>query len=257
MALLQNQFSMSTVVGSKVSGQNVITAELYDASATTAFVPGEFVVLASTSNGSVPKVVKGTGLTELYFGVILTNPLKDSWVSGDKVEIGLATTIVYMTASAPFIAGSKLQYAYDTMKIATQTASNTVVGMAMDNAGADGALVRVYIQPNWLNNAGETNTLSSVGTAAAGSSLVMPKVVADLQIKRIKGATGITITEETNDIALSTLGEANTMSAAGTAGEGLSLVMAKAGVDLPVKRLLAGTGITLTATTNGIVVSLT
>lgn len=257
MTLLQNQFAMTTVAGTKLSGMNVITAELYDASAATAFVPGEFVVLGSTVNATVPKVIKGTGLTNLYFGVILTNPLKDSWVTGDRVEIGLATTIVYMTASASITAGAKLQYDYSTGKVATQTASNTVVGMAMDNASTDGDLIRVYIQPNWLNNAGETNTMSAAGTAGEGVSIVMTKNVADLPVKRFKAATGVTITEETNDIAFSITAEANTMSAGGTAGEGYSLVLTKSGVDLPVKRLKAGTGVTLTETTNGIVISLT
>jgi hypothetical protein len=201
MALYQNQFAMSTVVGTKVSGTNVITVQAYDASASTAFVPGEVVKMASTTNGTVPVVQKGSAATDLYLGVILTNPVTESWVSGDKMEIALASTIVYMTASAAITAGAKLQYDYSTGKVATQTATNTVIGMALDNASGDGVLIRVYINPTWLN-AGEANTMSSAGSASDGVALNLTKVVADLPIKRIKAGTGITITEQTNGITI-------------------------------------------------------
>lgn len=255
MALLQNQFSMSTVVGTKVSGTNVRTVELYDASPTTAFVPGEMVVLSSTAAGTVPKAIKGSALTDLFYGVILTNVLKDSWVSGDRVEVALATTDVYMTASAAITAGAKLQYDFATGKVATQTGTNTVIGMAVENAAGDASILRVCVQPLWLQ-AGETNTNSNAGTAAAGLGLVMTKVGADTPIKRLKAGTAIVLTAETNDILIDTTAEANTVSNAGTTADGEVLVLAKSGVDIPIKRLKAGTGITLTAETNDIVISL-
>ena len=202
MALLQNQFAMSTVVGTKVSGTNVITVEAYDASAATAFVPGEAVKLYSTTNGLVPKVAKGSAATDLYFGVILTNIVKESWATTEKFEIALATTIVYMTASAAITAGAKVQYDYSTGKIATQTSTNTVIGVALDNASGDGVLVRVYLDPNWVTT-GEANTMSALGTAGDGLSLVGTKVAADLPVKRLRAGTGITLTAETNDIVIS------------------------------------------------------
>jgi hypothetical protein len=257
MALLQNQFAMTTLVGTKVSGTNVMPVEAYDADPATTFVPGEMVTIKATNSGTVTKVIKGSAATDLYVGVILTNPVKDSWVSGEKFEIAMQTTMVYMTASAAITAGAKLQYDYATGKVATQTANNTVIGMAVEDAAADASILRVLVQPNWLNNAGETNTASNAGTAGEGLGLVLAKVVADLPFKRLKAGTAIVLTAETNDILIDTTAEANTMSAAGTAGEGYSLVLAKDGVDLPVKRLLGGTGVTLTETTNGIVISLT
>ena len=201
MALLQNQFAMSTVVGTKVSGTNVITVQAYDASAATQFVPGEVVKMASTTNGLVPVVQKGSAATDLYLGVILTSIVKEAFVSGERFEIALASTIVYMTASAAITAGAKLQYDYTTGKVATQTATNTVIGMALDNATGDGVLIRVYVQPTWLN-AGEANTMSSAGTGSDGVALNLAKNAADLPIKRIKAGTGITITEQTNGITI-------------------------------------------------------
>jgi hypothetical protein len=71
MALLQNQFGMSTLVGTRVSGINVITVEFYSASSSDTITPGEAVKLASTVNGLVTKVAACTALTDQMFGVVL------------------------------------------------------------------------------------------------------------------------------------------------------------------------------------------
>lgn len=147
MALLQNQFLPSTLAGTKVSGTNVISAEFYSATSTDTVSPGEFVTFSSTTNGQVTRVAKGSALTSAYVGVVLTNPLKDSYAVGDKLEIALLSTIVYCTASAAITAGASLQYAYSTGKVATNASvgTNTTVGVALENAAADGDLIRVFI----------------------------------------------------------------------------------------------------------------
>lgn len=201
MALNQNQFAMATLTGTKVSGVNVITCEFYSASASDTIAAGEAVILSSTTNGLVTKVAKGTGATDLYIGVVLTNPLKESFAVGDRVEIALTSTIVMMTVSAAVTAGAKLQYAYDTGKVATATGSNTVIGLAMENATADAQIIRVFVNPQWLS-VGEANTASALGTGTDGESLVGTKSGVDLPFKRIKAGTGITVTAETNDLVI-------------------------------------------------------
>lgn len=201
MALNSNQFALTTVVGTKVMGNNVIQAKFYSASADATITPGEAVVVVSTTAGNVVQVAKGAAATDLYFGVVLTNPLKSSFAVGDVCDVALATTVVMMTASAAITAGAKVQYDYSTGKIATQTATNTVIGMAMDDASTNGDLVRVYVNPTWLSS-GEANTLAALGTGSDGESLVGSKVGSVLNTKRIKAGTGITITSETNDIVI-------------------------------------------------------
>lgn len=146
MALLQNQFGMSNTVGTRVSGGS-LTVEFYSATSTDTIVPGEAVALSSTVNGQVTKVAKGSALTSKYMGVVLTNALKEVWGVGEKMEIAVLGTVVYMTASAAVTAGDMLQYAYATGKVATNASvgTNTTIGFALENAAADGDIIRVYV----------------------------------------------------------------------------------------------------------------
>lgn len=165
MALNQNQFAMSTLKGTKDSGLGtVLEVQIYDASATTEFVAGEMVCIGSTTAPNITKVIKGTGLTSAYFGVILTNPLKASFYSGDKVQIAILGSIVLVEASAPITAGASLQYDYSTAKFATQTASNTIVGIAMENAAADTSLFRMMVFQKAISGAtGATGDTGATG----------------------------------------------------------------------------------------------
>lgn len=170
MALNQNQFGMLTTAGTRISGQ-VMTVEFYDASSSTTLVPGEMVCLGATTAPNVTKVIKGTGLTSAYFGVVLTNPLKASYVTGDKLEIAVLGSVVMMTASAAITAGANLQYAYDTFKVATQAASNTIIGVALEDAAADASLIRVFIFKLAISGAtGATGVGATGATGATGET---------------------------------------------------------------------------------------
>jgi hypothetical protein len=149
MALLQNQFKLSTLKGTKVFGHedNVMSVQFYSATNTDTLAPGEFVLLdSSTPAGSVPRVVKGSALTDAYFGVVLTNPIQETFAVGDYLEIGVLSSVVVLEASAAINVGASLQYAPTTGKVATKTASNTVVATALEKAAADGDLIRAFIR---------------------------------------------------------------------------------------------------------------
>jgi hypothetical protein len=144
MALNQNQFGMTTTKGTLISGKSM-TVEFYSATATDTITPGEFVKLVSTTTGLVTKASVGSAATDAYFGVVLSNPLKEAYAVGEKMEIAMMGSLVILEASAAITAGASLQYAYDTKKAATHTASNTVVGIAMENAAADASLFRALV----------------------------------------------------------------------------------------------------------------
>jgi len=165
MALTMNQFAMASLAGTKDSGPT-IECEYYSATPTETIAAGEFVLIQSTTAPNVTKVVKGTGATDRYFGVVLTNPLKADFAVGDKIEVAIMGAIVLCTASAVIAAGASLQYDYSAKKVATQTASNTIVGIALENAAADLALLRVFIFLSSISGAtGATGATGPSGTA--------------------------------------------------------------------------------------------
>lgn len=147
MALYPNQFALTTEVGRKIHGEAVITAEFYSATGTDTIAAGEFVTISSTTNGQVTKVAKGSALTSAYVGMVLSDPLKETFAVGDKVTVALLGVVALAKASAAITAGAALQYAYSTGKVATNASvgTNTTVGIALENAAADGDLLRVLI----------------------------------------------------------------------------------------------------------------
>jgi hypothetical protein len=149
MALNQNQFALETLKGTKIAGHedNVMTVEFYSATATDTIAPGSFVKLdSSTVAKNVPRVSVGADEAADYIGVVLTNPMKESFAVGDKMEIGLLSSVVMLEASAAIAAGALCQYAPSTGKCATKTSTNTAVARAIEPAVADGSLFRALIK---------------------------------------------------------------------------------------------------------------
>jgi hypothetical protein len=144
MALNQNQFTISTLKGTKDSGVSV-SAEFYSAVSTDTISAGEMVIIASTSAPGVTKVSVGADTDLKVYGVVLTNALKDSWAVGDKLEVGIMGSIVMLEASAAIAAGAAVMYDPATKKVLTKTASHTIAGLALENAAGDGSLVRCLV----------------------------------------------------------------------------------------------------------------
>jgi len=107
--------------------------------------------------------------------------------------------------------------------------------------------------------AGEVNTASNLGTGIDGLGMFAYKSGVDLQFYRLKAGLGITLSQEANDILISTTGsgagEANTASNRGSVGEGL--FYQKLGVDLQFKKIIAGTNVTLSSDSNAITINAT
>lgn len=148
MALNQNQFAISTLKGtldSAGSGAS-LSCEYTSATPTDTVSPGEMVSIASTPAVSVTRVQKGSAVTDKWLGCVLTNPLSDAVGVGKKLEVALPGAVVMMEASALITAGAELQYDPASKKVATK-ALGTKIGLALENAAADGALLRVLLQP--------------------------------------------------------------------------------------------------------------
>ena len=100
---------------------------------------------------------------------------------------------------------------------------------------------------------GESNTASNVGTGTG--QVFKAKVGVDLQLKTVKQGTNITVTNNASDITLDcpAPGESNTASNVG-AGTG-QVFKQKTGVNLELKTLLQGSGVTITNNASDITIA--
>jgi len=151
MALNQNQFTISTVKGTIDSG-NSLTCQFYDADPAMTIEAGEFVKLSSVAAANAPAVTvvqKGADRAAKYFGVVVTNPLKAAWVSGDKLEVSILNTVVMVEAATAIPAGTSLGYDPAQKQVIGAGPGETVVGVALESATSSGQLIRALINTNF------------------------------------------------------------------------------------------------------------
>jgi hypothetical protein len=106
-----------------------------------------------------------------------------------------------------------------------------------------------------ISSTGEANSAASLGS---GSSLVGAKLGTTLQFKSLVAGSGVVLASDANSVTISTTGgsagEANTAS---NLGIGSGIFAQKSGVDLQFKSLIAGTNVSLTATSTAITINAT
>lgn len=149
MALNQNQFTLASIKGSKIHGgtSQVMSVQFYSATATDVLTAGEFVILDSaTPAGSMPRVKVGANANAEFFGVVLTNPIVESFSVGEKLEIGIYGSVVVMEASEAISVGVSVAYDPTSKKINAHGAGEKAVGIALSKASADGDLIRVLVR---------------------------------------------------------------------------------------------------------------
>ena len=117
------------------------------ASQSGTLVPGDVVALATGGSADLIEVKKAA-VTDEPIGVVVGNPIKTGFVAGDRISVFPVGSYVYMEAGAASIArGSKLQFNSDSEVLATSTAENGYIGIAMTAGVADGDLIIVQVAP--------------------------------------------------------------------------------------------------------------
>lgn len=115
-----------------------------DPSVSSSFGAGTPCKLAGVASNGMPVITPITATTDTVYCVVASNLRNNSFTGGDKVKGWIAGEYVWLEASAAITAGACVN-AGTNGKVATQTAGNTVLGIAESSAAASGDLVAVRI----------------------------------------------------------------------------------------------------------------
>lgn len=117
------------------------------ASETATLVPGDIVALSTGGSADLIEVKKAAA-TDEPIGVVVGNPIKTGWKAGERISVFPVGSYVYMETGAASIGrGSKLQFNTSGQVLATSTASNGYIGIAMTAGVASGDLIVVQVKP--------------------------------------------------------------------------------------------------------------
>jgi len=142
---VSNQYLMNTVQGKTDLALNPsIISVLIAAAETATLVAGSPVKMADVAGG-VPKVLLATVDTDAIIGFVVFNPKDQGYVAGDKCEIAMGNSFMYMTAGAAIARGAVVEADVSEAKVITAAGVNPTTGIAFDKAAADGDLIRVLI----------------------------------------------------------------------------------------------------------------
>lgn len=140
-----NSFSIGKEPG-QLDLQNSFVPRVISVIADSALVPGQAVKLVDGTS-KIPHVTAVTADTDEVFGYVAYNTIKGTYAIGDKIDVALTGSIMYLTAGAAIVKNADVMFVTATGKVITATGVTKIIsGRALDKASADGDVIRVYIK---------------------------------------------------------------------------------------------------------------
>lgn len=124
---------------------NVVTCQVDATIGAGVIKTGQAVKLVDSAGG-VPKVVPVASVSDQVFGFVARNLKLEEYKAGDRLEVAIEGTALYMEAGAAVARGALVQVQVTGEKVVTRTGTNPIAGWAFDKAAADGDLIRVIIK---------------------------------------------------------------------------------------------------------------
>lgn len=152
--LSQNQFALSPYVGMPDLrySPNTISAQVSSTQTTPLFNGMAVKGVAQSTANAIPQVIGCTADADNVLGFIIYDIKSLQYVAGDRVELGLSHTVMYLFSTTAIT-----QFTQVTLDLTTgggvraKNSGDNIVGWALDGASAAGQLVRIFLQtPSFL-----------------------------------------------------------------------------------------------------------
>jgi len=149
-----NQFGQTPLKGnvSAIVNPDTISVRV-DPNSTNTLVPGDVVVLTTTSGNEI--LVDKASATQIGFGFVIYQVKKDKFVANDLMEIALGGTIMWVEASGTVTRNQFVEYVSSTSTVIASAGTNPICGLALDST-TTGNLFRIITRFASINS-----TLSS------------------------------------------------------------------------------------------------
>lgn len=164
-----NQMAQTALKGAlaAIFNPNTLPVMIDPAETNTLYV-GDFVKLVNSTGKNI--LVQKAAATDSPFGVIIFTQKKQSYVAGDAVEIACDMSVVTLEAGEAIDRGANVEYYPTGSKVIDSNEVNPVCGIALDNAGASGDLIRVLVRTSPVPNV-FTNSVQTLNGAASAISI--------------------------------------------------------------------------------------
>lgn len=181
--VLSNQFAQSSVKGAlDLKMPQFTISAVVDVSESGTLIAGQPVKMVDSAGG-VPKVVAIAAITDKVLGFINYGIKESTYVAGDAVEISLAKNVMYMEASAAIARGANVMPVISGVKVATATASNSIIGWAFDKAAGSGELIRVVIETPSVPMPTQAAVVAAEATADGSDAATTQALANALKVK--------------------------------------------------------------------------